>query len=161
MLNIAALHSVLVTWLNSCAVDLPTTSCCLVRRAAPIDEIRIMKKITSLFISLPLLLIASASIACEYPKRVVIPNGNSATKEDMIMGQRGVKEYVASMEIYLECIVEEEKQAREAIADLTPELEQEREDVLNKKYNAAVDEMERVAAQFNAEVQAYRAREDS
>jgi hypothetical protein len=119
-----------------------------------------MKKITSLFISLPLLLIASASIACEYPKRVVIPNGNTATKEDMIMGQRGVKEYVASMEIYLECIVEEEKQAREAIADLTPELEQEREDVLNKKYNAAVDEMERVAAQFNAEVQAYKAKED-
>jgi hypothetical protein len=32
--------------------------------------------------------------------------------------------------------------------------------MLNKKYNAAVDEMERVAAQFNAEVQAYRAKED-
>ena len=29
--------------------------------------------------------------------------------------------------------------------------------MLNKKYNAAVDEMERTAAQFNAEVQAYRA----
>ena len=81
-----------------------------------------MKKITSMFVSLPLLLIASASLACEYPKRVVIPNGNTASKEDMIMGQRGVKEYVAAMEIYLECIVEEEKQAREAIADLTPEL---------------------------------------
>jgi hypothetical protein len=30
--------------------------------------------------------------------------------------------------------------------------------MLNKKYNAAVDEMERVAAQFNSEVQAYRAK---
>jgi vacuolar-type H+-ATPase subunit H len=64
------------------------------------------------------------------------------------------------MEIYLECIVEEEKQARESISDMEPEDEQEREDMLNKKYNAAVDEMERVAAQFNAEVQAFRARED-
>jgi hypothetical protein len=61
------------------------------------------------------------------------------------------------MEIYLACIQEEEKASREAIADLQPEDEQEREDALNKKYNAAVDEMERVAAQFNAEVQAYRA----
>ena len=79
----------------------------------------------------------------------------------MIEGQRGVRKYVADMEIYLDCIVEEEKQARETIADLTPEIEQEHEDILNKKYNAAVDEMERLAAQFNAEVQAYRAREDS
>ena len=64
------------------------------------------------------------------------------------------------MEIYLKCIVEEERQARDALPDLTPEIEQEREDVLNKKYNAAVDEMERVAAQFNAEVQAYKAKEE-
>ena len=32
---------------------------------------------------------------------------------------------------------------------------------LNKKYNAAVDEMERLAAQFNVEVQAYRAKDSS
>ena len=55
----------------------------------------------------------------------------------------------------------EETQAREAIADLQPEDEEEREEVFNKKYNAAVDEMERLAAQFNAEVQAYRAQESN
>ena len=75
----------------------------------------------------------------------------------MIAGQAGVKKYVADMEIYLACIQETEKASREAMTDLQPEDEQEREDALNKKYNAAVDEMERVAAQFNAEVQAYRA----
>ena len=101
--------------------------------------------------TLPAILIAGTVFACDYPARVLIPNGNTATKEEMIDGQRGVKEYVTSMEIYLECIVEEEKRAREAIADLQPEDEQDREDALNKKYNAAVDEMERVAAQFNAE----------
>lgn len=104
-----------------------------------------------------LLIAATASFACEYPNRVLIPNGNTATKEDMVEGQRAVKNYVAAMEVYLECIVEEEKQARDAIDDLQPEQEQEREEMLNKKYNAAVDEMERTAAQFNAEVQAYRA----
>ena len=107
-----------------------------------------------------LLFATTAALACDYPKRVLIPNGNTATKDEMVAGQRGVKQYVADMEIYLQCLVEEEKQARDAMDELPPEVEQEREDMLNKKYNAAVDEMERVAAQFNAEVQAFRAKED-
>ena len=102
-----------------------------------------------------------SAFACDYPERVSIPNGTTATKEEMLEGQRGVKAYVATMEVYLECILEEEKRARAAIEDLSPEDEQEREDLLNKKYNAAVDEMERTAAQFNVEVQAYRAKESS
>ncbi len=118
-----------------------------------------MKIPTRIFATLTLSLVASAALACDYPERVLIPNGNTATKEEMLEGQSGVKNYVAAMEVYLECIVEEEKMAREALPELQPEEEQEREDILNKKYNAAVDEMERVAAQFNAEVQAYRARE--
>ena len=116
-----------------------------------------MNRLIKTAIGTSLLIAATASFACEYPDRVLIPNGNTATKEDMVAGQRAVKEYVAAMEVYLECIVEEEKQARGAIDDLQPEQEQEREEMLNKKYNAAVDEMERTAAQFNAEVQAYRA----
>jgi hypothetical protein len=115
---------------------------------------------SQIFLSTFLLFATSAVLACDYPNRVLIPNGNTASKEEMIEGQRGVKQYVADMEIYLQCIVEEEKQAREGMDELPPEVEQEREDMLNKKYNAAVDEMERVAAQFNAEVQAYRAKED-
>ena len=68
--------------------------------------------------------------------------------------------YVAAMEVYLECIVDDEKSALRSLDDLEPEEEQQREDLMNKKYNAAVDEMERVAAQFNAEVQAYKAKDD-
>ena len=76
----------------------------------------------------------------------------------MLEGQRGVKTYVAAMEVYLECIVDEEKAAMAAMEDMQPEDEQQRADAMNKKYNAAVDEMERLAAQFNAEVQAYKAK---
>ena len=119
-----------------------------------------MNKLIKIALCVSILFGAGQVFACDYPERVLIPNGNTASKEEMVEGQRGVKKYVADMEVYLECIVEEEKQSREAIADLQPEAEQEREDMLNKKYNAAVDEMERVAAQFNAEVQAFRARED-
>lgn len=78
----------------------------------------------------------------------------------MIEGQKGVKKYVADMEAYLECIVEQEKEARAAIEDLQPEDEQQREDKLTKKYNAAVEEMEQVAAKFNVEVQTYKSRDD-
>ncbi len=84
----------------------------------------------------------------------------TATKEDMIAGQKGVKAYVAEMEAYLECIVEDEKKAKASMDDIESEVEQQREEMLNKKYNAAVEEMEMVAAQFNSEVQAYKARAD-
>jgi hypothetical protein len=117
-----------------------------------------MNKLIKIILSITLVLAAQSAFSCDYPERILIPNGNTATKEEMIAGQSGVKKYVADMEIYLSCIQEEEKAAREAANDLQPEDEQEREDLLNKKYNAAVDEMERVAAQFNSEVQAYRAK---
>lgn len=119
-----------------------------------------MNKLIKIAFSVSLLFAAPSVFACEYPTRVLVPNGNTATKEDMVAGQRGVKKYVADMEVYLTCIVEEEKAARDKLGDLEAYQEQEREDMLNKKYNAAVDEMERLAAQFNAEVQAYKAKED-
>ena len=102
---------------------------------------------------------AQSALACDYPARVQIPNGTTATKDEMLEGQRGVKKFVTDMEAYLECIVDEERAIRMTMEELSPEDEQQREDMLNKKYNAAVDEMERVAAQFNVEVQAYKAKE--
>lgn len=120
-----------------------------------------MKNFIKLLCGISLLFGMQSALACEYPERISIPNGTTATKEEMLEGQRGVKAYVATMEAYLECIVDEEKKARNAIEDLSPEDEQQREDMLNKKYNAAVDELERTAAQFNVEVQAYRAKQGS
>ena len=120
-----------------------------------------MKNLIKLICSISLLFGVHSALGCDYPDRVNIPNGTTATKEEMLEGQRGVKAFVANMEVYLECIVDEEKMARAAIEEISPEDEQQREDMLNKKYNAAVDEMERLAAQFNVEVQAYRAKESS
>lgn len=119
----------------------------------------VMTKITRLFVCVSCFLTAPAVFACDYPAKVNIPSGVIATKEDMLQGQRDVKKYVTDMEAYLECIVAEEKIARSNMDGLQPEDEQQREDMLNKKYNAAVDEMETVAAAFNTEVQAYRNRE--
>jgi hypothetical protein len=119
-----------------------------------------MRKLANYVCCTSLLLAAQVSLGCDYPTKASIPNGSTASQEEMIEGQRGVKKYVADMETYLECIVEEEKAARAEIEDLQPEDEQQREDMLTKKYNAAVEEMEKVAARFNVEVQTYKARND-
>jgi hypothetical protein len=119
-----------------------------------------MKELVKITCCTSLLLAAQVGLACDYPTKASIPNGSTASQEEMIEGQRGVKKYVADMEAYLECIVEEEKAARAAIEDLQPEVEQQREDLLTKKYNAAVEEMEQVAAKFNVEVQTFKARND-
>lgn len=115
-----------------------------------------MDRFSLLSFGIALVFSAQSTLACDYPKKVSVPNGASASKEEMLEAQKAVKTYVTEMETYLDCILEEEKAARAAIEDLTPEVEQQREDMLTKKYNAAVDEMETVAAQFNAEVQEYK-----
>lgn len=120
-----------------------------------------MKNIFKVTCAVPLLFAMQASFACDYPARITIANGSTASKEEMVQSQRDVKTFVASMEVYLECILEEEKANRTAMGELAPEDEQQREEMLNKKYNAAVEEMEKIAARFNAEVQAYKAEESS
>lgn len=119
-----------------------------------------MKTFTTCCFAFTFLFAAPAILACDYPSRVKVPNGSSATRDEMIAGQRNIKEYVAAMEAYLECIVAEEKSARAALEEISSEDEQLREDMLNKKYNAAVEEMEKLAADFNGEVREFKERKD-
>ncbi len=119
-----------------------------------------MKILAKAILSLSLLAIAPVGFACDYPSRIDLPSGLIATKEEMLAGQRDVKEFVAIMEEYLDCIVVEEKKSRSKLDNLPAEDEQLREDMLNKKYNAGVDDMELVAAMFNDAVQDYRNRDN-
>jgi hypothetical protein len=116
----------------------------------------------TIFVAIAAMLFAAQSgFACEYPAKVSIANGATASKDDMIASQAAVKKYVADMEAYLACIVDSEKAARALMQDLEPEQEMQREEMLDKKYNAAVEQMEKTAADFNAEVQAYKARNNT
>ena len=119
-----------------------------------------MNKIISFTCSICLFFIASAGLACEYPQRITVPSGESTSEQELLATQKEVKTFISAMETYLECIVEEEKLARLAIEDLAPEVEQQREEMLNKKYNAAWEEEKRIEAEWNAAVQAYKARAD-
>ena len=106
-----------------------------------------------------LILGAPFALACDYPARTDVPNGNSASKDEMIQGQRNVKSYMAAMEEYLACIESAEQETVAGNDDLDEEQKQQRIAMFNKKYNAAVEEMNLVAEQFNSQVRAYKDRD--
>lgn len=120
-----------------------------------------MKRIASILFAVSAMFAFQSAFACDYPQRTDIPNGNTASKEEMLAGQKGVKKYVSEMETYLDCLLAEERKARAEMEELSAEDEQLRDDLLNKKYNAAVEEMEKVAARFNDQVQAYKERSEA
>jgi hypothetical protein len=103
------------------------------------------------------ILFGPVALACDYPEHTSIPNGATATKEEMIAGQKGVKKFMAEMEAYLACIADEDKEQRAGIEEPDPIVEAQRDEMLVKKHNAAVEDMEKVAAAFNEEVRAYKA----
>ena len=117
-----------------------------------------MNKTIKTAVSVAILFIAQSAFACDYPQRVDMPNGTTATKDEMIAGQKGVKKYMATMDSYLACIEAEEAQAVIELGDVDEETSRQREEMFNKKYNAAVEEMNLVAEEFNMQVRAYKAK---
>ena len=92
----------------------------------------------------------SAFAACEQPSMVTIPDGKTATMDELLTVQTGVKAYMAEMEEYLACVNEE----LEAGGDDAPA---QFKALMVTRHNAAVTEMETVAATFNEQVAAYKA----
>jgi hypothetical protein len=116
-------------------------------------------KKTRLAVSVAALFLAQGALACDYPQRIEnMPDGDSATREDMLAGKKAVQEYLADMESYLGCIEAEEAQAVIAMGDAAEEAKAQRQETFNKKYNAAVEEMNLVAEEFNIQLRAYNAR---
>jgi hypothetical protein len=89
------------------------------------------------------------SAICPYPTAINVPNGTTATTDDMVNGQALVKQYMAEMETYLTCLENEE--AELGRAPTTGE-----QNLRNQRHNAAVDAMETVAADFNDQVRTYK-----
>lgn len=115
-----------------------------------------MNRTTLFAIAVNLLLAAPIAFACDYPHRASIVDGATATKDEMIASQRSVKEYMAAMDDYLTCLEAEEADAVANLDSPEPAELQQRENILAKKYNAAVEEMEIIAAGFNEQVRAYK-----
>mgnify|MGYP003633371246 FL=1 len=120
-----------------------------------------MTKMTKVFVSTAFLFFASHAIACDYPPSPKnLPNGSTATKDEMLAGVKVISKYQEDMATYLSCIEAEEVVAIQALADDDEEGKQQRKAMFDKKYNAAVDEQTRTVEQFNVEIRAYKAKAD-
>lgn len=132
----------------------------MLKLPVPGNQADLMNKTTKLAVSVALVSMTAGAIACDYPKRAAVPDGATASKDEMIAGQRGVKNYMAAMEDYLSCIEAEEAAAVLELGSLDERAKRQRADMFNKKYNAAVEEMNLVAEAFNLQVRTYKQRDD-
>jgi hypothetical protein len=97
---------------------------------------------------------AVAHAACSYPRAPQdLPDGNTATTEQMLTAQNAVKEYVAAIEQYLDCLDAE-------VAALGDAASEERILMRDKRHNAAIDAMDKTASEFNQAVRQYKARDN-
>ncbi|MGD8810362.1 MAG: hypothetical protein PVG24_12205 [Gammaproteobacteria bacterium] len=92
---------------------------------------------------------AFAQSECGRPAATTVPDGASASLEQMLEAQTGVRDFLAAMEAYLDCM---NAQIESADEETPPET-------VNgwiELYNAAVSEMEALANRFNEERVAYQ-----
>lgn len=96
------------------------------------------------------LLAGTQALACEYPTQNLdnMPNGTTATMDQMLEAQVEVREYVAAMEAYIECVDEDIDTNRE-------EYEAERLRVMLQRRDATVELVREAAEEFNTQVRLY------
>jgi hypothetical protein len=75
-----------------------------------------------------------------------IPDGTSASQPEMIAAMQTLKAYNGDVQVYLKCLEFETKQNRMS------------SDEQAKKHNAAVSQLEKVAAKFNEQVRVFKSK---
>jgi hypothetical protein len=116
-------------------------------------------KKTTAALSVAALFLAHSALACDYPVRIKdIPDGNSATRDEMVAGKKAVQSYLLDMDSYLTCIEAEEAQAMISMGKIDEDTKRQRKATYDKKYNAAVEEMNLVAEEFNIQLRAFNAK---
>ncbi len=106
---------------------------------------------------------AYAQADCTYPRAPgTIPDGNTASKEEMIAAKNDVARYNTEMNAYLDCIKLEidaatPKDPSKLSKDEKAKAE-EQQKILTQKNNAAVDELQQIVGRFNDQLKAYKAK---
>jgi hypothetical protein len=103
-----------------------------------------------------------ASADCPYPTPPEkIPDGASATLQDMLAGQKSVSNYNKAVQDYVSCIDKEVEAAIAKAGDtLKPEQKADMQRVEAQKHNAAIDQLQSIADRFNEQVKVYKSRTD-
>ena len=102
----------------------------------------------------------AAHADCPYPTAPdKLPDGATATLEEMLAAQKTVKAYQKAIDDYVACI---DGALNEAIAKggdkLKPEQKADMQKVEAQKHNAAIDQEQSVADRFNEQVKVFKAR---
>ncbi len=102
---------------------------------------------------------------CSYPPPPAkIPDGNTASKDEMLEAKQAVTQYNKDINAYVACIKLEHETAVSKVGD-NPSAEQKEdmkrmEQMEIQKNNAAVDQLQSVADRFNEQVRIFKAKHD-
>ena len=102
----------------------------------------------------------TAHADCSYPAAPTgLPDGRTATLEEMVAGQKTVKDYDAAIKTYVDCIDKElEDNLAKAGDSLKPAQKTEMQKMEAQKHNAAIDQLQSVADRFNEQVKVFKQR---
>jgi hypothetical protein len=109
---------------------------------------------------------AHAHATCTYPRSPdAPPDGNTATKEQMVAAAQETKRYNGEMNSYLDCLkLEMDAATPKDPTKLTPDEKKKADDqqkILVQKNNAAVDELQAVVGRFNEQLKIFKAKNPS
>ena len=96
----------------------------------------------------------SAHADCAFPKPPAgVPDGKTASEQEMVAAMAAFKAYNEEVNAFGQCLEQETKDKAAGTAQLT-----QLKTMQTKKLNAAVDELQTKAKQFNEQVRIFKAR---
>ena len=107
---------------------------------------------------------AHAQAACSYPRSPdAPPDGNTATRDQMIAAKHDFDRYNNEMNAYLDCIkLEMDTATPKDPSKLTADEKKKADEqvkILTQKNNAAVDELQAVVGRFNEQLKIFKAKQ--
>lgn len=104
-----------------------------------------------------------AQATCAYPRSPdAPPDGNTATRDQMIAAKHDFDRYNTEMNAYLDCIkLEMDSATPKDPAKLSSDEKKKADDqlrILTQKNNAAVDELQAVVGRFNEQLKIFKAK---
>ncbi len=108
---------------------------------------------TLLTSALALGLSGNAFAECTAPSAPIIPDGNVASKDELIAAQGAYKAFEKTFYDFRDCLNAKEQAISPEAADI-----EEQKAAITAADNAAFEELNRVAAEFNTAVKAFKAR---
>lgn len=118
-----------------------------------------MTKMTKLLISLAFIFAAPLALACDYPAPPKdLPNGATATKDEMLAGVKMISAFQENMAVYLSCIEADQAMTMLGLAEDDEDGKKRSQSNFDKKYNAAVEDQTKAVERFNLEIRTYKAR---